>query len=689
MRKLFKKESNNYTLYGAVFGCLFPIGATIIESISSYGSLSVLNIIRVQSENSLLWIIDSAPFWLGLFARFGGLRQDILLELKNKAVADIATFPEENPHPIFRVSLKGEILYSNRAGLKFFETYKLGMGDIIPDSFISRLKKLNEQNPIEEVEITGEHNIYLFSMILISERDHVNIYSTDITERNKAEKEALKARKMVEKERKKLFDILDNLPVALHLQASDYSVPFANKAFRELYGSPNKTCYEMMHKRNSPCEPCTTFKVFDHKQKETIIWTNPDGRTFLTVCTPFTDIDGSSLVMEMALDITEQENAKKAAEKANQAKSEFLARMSHELRTPMNAILGFGQLLKMDCKEYDNSSLDDSTDRILKAGKHLLDLINEVLDLSQIESGKLKVSMEPVDIIKVKNELLDLVGPLSKNQGIQIIDNVDNNLKTFVTADQTRLKQVLLNLISNGIKYNKPNGTVTLSCIFENEILTFQVEDTGHGIPTDQQEHVFKPFERLNFHNSTIEGSGIGLSISKNLTELMGGTLGFESHAGKGSCFFIKLPVCGKSVLSDEDLGAKTPVKLEETLLDEKLVLYIEDNPDNLALIKRIFSSKDNVRLISAPDAEKGIDLAKVHKPVLILMDINLPGMDGFTAFKKLKNFEETVNIPVFAVSADAMEADKKKALDMGFKSYLTKPIDIVNFIEEVDKVLV
>jgi signal transduction histidine kinase/CheY-like chemotaxis protein len=395
----------------------------------------------------------------------------------------------------------------------------------------------------------------------------------------------------------------------------------------------------------------------------------------------------SKELQEKNLSLLKEVTEKKKAEQLNSSKSDFLARMSHELRTPMNAILGFSQLLKIDFKRSDYVSLDDSVDRILKAGKHLLSLIDEVLDLSQIESGKLKVSLEPVNIIEIKNELLDLIRPLAKQEEISIIDDI-NERSVFVTADHTRLKQVILNLISNAIKYNRPNGTVTLSSEVNKEFLTFKVFDTGQGIPKEKEVNIFKPFERLGVENTNIEGTGIGLSISKSLTELMGGTLAFESHKGKGSCFFINLPLSSKSDSSDEDSAKEISGQLVETFLDEKLILYVEDNPDNLELVKRIFSRKDNVRLISAPDAEKGIDLAKAHRPALILLDINLPGMDGFTAFKKLKKIDATINIPVIAVSADAMEIDKKKALDMGFRSYVTKPIDIDNFLEEVDTAL-
>ncbi len=378
----------------------------------------------------------------------------------------------------------------------------------------------------------------------------------------------------------------------------------------------------------------------------------------------------------------------KKAENSNYAKSEFMARMSHELRTPMNAILGFGQLLKVDAQMEKAGARVSDVDRILRAGKHLLELINEVLDLSQIEAGKLKVSLEPINISGLKSEILDFTSSLIKQRGLHLIDENAGSEQLYVHADKTRLRQVLLNLISNAIKYNRENGSIKLGISKKGDRLRFTVSDTGLGIPVSLQEKIFEPFERLGVELSDVEGTGIGLAISKKLMDLMSGSIGFVSMEGEGSSFYIEIPLASSPIEAPRPLSTRAIAIEEGFESSQKTVLYIEDNPANLHLVKRIMAIKDDVRLISATEAKTGIQLALSEKPTLILMDINLPGMSGLEAFKKLKSMEKTENIPVVAVSADAMEGDKKKALDMGFKTYITKPINIDGFLKEMDKFL-
>lgn len=357
--------------------------------------------------------------------------------------------------------------------------------------------------------------------------------------------------KKVHRERKNLYNMLDFLPMAFHLQAPDYTIPFANKVFRERFGSPDKRmCYEIMHNRSQPCEVCTTFKVFDHGKDETSVWEGQDGRDYITVCTPFTDIDGNPLVMEMALDITDQENAKKEAiqakeeaEKANKVKSEFMARMSHELRTPLNAILGFGQLLDMDKGNALKPNQKNNVGYILKAGQHLLELVNEVLDLAKIESGKMSLSIENVRLSSLVSEMLKLFQPMMDEKELNFHITPLEPPEAMVLADQVRLKQVLLNLISNAIKYNRPKGSITIICKNLNEEnIQINVQDTGIGISPENQKKIFKPFHRVGSKTESIEGTGIGLSISRQLVQLMNGSLEVQSKEGKGSCFYLILP---------------------------------------------------------------------------------------------------------------------------------------------------
>ncbi|HEY8095488.1 MAG TPA: ATP-binding protein [Methylobacter sp.] len=378
-------------------------------------------------------------------------------------------------------------------------------------------------------------------------------------------------------------------------------------------------------------------------------------------------------------------NAKEEADRANSAKSEFLSRMSHELRTPMNAIMGFAQLLESDQEAPLTPDQTDNVSEILHAGRHLLELINEVLDLARIETGRIELSMEPVEVPSLINECVALLQPLTFGHQIEL--KLDMDSVSTVQADRLRLRQILLNLLSNAIKYNREKGSVRISCRPATEDrIRIAVHDSGRGIAADALSRLFKPFERIESAYDGIEGAGIGLALSKRLVEAMDGSIGVESAVGVGSTFWVELPPAEAKVYLLS--GSNADEAMHSTYVTAHTVLYIEDNPANLRLVQKIISTHTSLLLLDARTAEQGLELAKAHHPDLILLDINLPGMNGFEALYHLHSDPVTCDIPVIAISANAMERDVKKGLAAGFTDYLTKPLDIPKLLALLDAIL-
>jgi PAS domain S-box-containing protein len=380
--------------------------------------------------------------------------------------------------------------------------------------------------------------------------------------------------------------------------------------------------------------------------------------------------------------------AKGAAEKANLAKSEFLSSMSHELRSPLNAILGFAQLMESDVTPATPSQ-KGSIDEILRAGWYLLELINEILDLAQIESGKLSLSPEPTSLAEVILECQAMIESQAEPRGIRLTFPLFE-VPCFVAADRMRLKQVLINLLSNAIKYNKAGGRVVVDCAGSTaERVRINVRDTGPGLSPEKLAQLFQPFNRLGQERGAEQGTGIGLVMSKRLVELMGGVLGVESSVGVGSVFWCELAAAAAPELEAKTAApAATARAQDQPGAPLRTLLYVEDNPANLKLVEQLIARRLTIRLLTAVDGNQGIQLARANQPDVILMDINLPGISGIEALKILRDDPATARIPIVALSANAMPRDIEKGLAAGFFSYLTKPIKVKEFMEALDAAL-
>jgi len=401
-------------------------------------------------------------------------------------------------------------------------------------------------------------------------------------------------------------------------------------------------------------------------------------------------IEAEQRRLDQALRATnlELQAAKIEAERANLAKSDFLSSMSHELRSPLNAILGFAQLIDSDPLR-PTPRQKESLDQILQSGWYLLELINEILDLAQIESGKLSLSLEPVLLEEVLRDCQAMIEPQARTSGICIgFSHPDSPL--FVKAERTRVKQIIVNLLSNAIKYNRVGGKVEVACREGPEgRVRVSVQDTGEGLSPDQLAQLFQPFNRLGQEAGAEEGTGIGLVVSKQLVELMGGAIGVESAVGVGSAFWIELNLCNAIVLEQAAMAPTAPA-VPDTARPAPLrrVLCVEDNPANLMLITQLLARRPEISLLSASDGRSGVEMAQATQPDVILMDINLPGISGFTALAILATDPVTAHIPVIAISANAMPRDIEKGLNAGFFRYLTKPINVNEFTETLDLAL-
>jgi PAS domain S-box-containing protein len=498
-----------------------------------------------------------------------------------------------------------------------------------------------------------------------------------------------------------LDSLVENLPDMVFVKDAD-TLRFVrfNRAGEALLGYPRS---DLIGKNDHDFFPAEEADAFTAKDREVLegrrvvdipeepIDTASNGRRILhTKKIPILDEIGRPVyLLGISEDITERKiaedeirRARNEAERANLAKTEFLSRMSHELRTPLNAILGFSQLLEMDALD---ASQRESVGYIGQAGRHLLALINEILDISRIESGQLSFSSEPVLVDELLAEVLSLVRPLAVDRGIEI-DEIAGDPGCHVLADRQRLEQVLINLVSNAVKYNRDKGRIAVRwSAAAGDRLRISVEDTGFGIAPEHLERLFRPFDRIGAELGGVEGTGIGLALSKGLVDAMGGSIGVDSRLDAGSTFWVELPRAEGPL---ERLVRTQPGGEPEASSEARsqVILQVEDNVSNLRLVQEIVARQPGLTLLTAKTGREGIALARTNRPDLILLDLHLPDISGREVLRELRTAPETSPIPVVILSADATPGQVARLMEAGAFGYLTKPLDVSAFLRMIDR---